>query len=81
MTVLDCRFHAVDSGFQVLNSSLSHWNFFVIFFYYYFISFVIGTWLLDSSRKWESGFLELVFRGPVTRKPKGKPNFKQGFLV
>ena len=32
MTVLDCGFHAVDSGFQVLNSSLSHWNFFVIFF-------------------------------------------------
>ena len=67
MTVLDCGFHAVDSGFQVLNSSLSHWNFFVIFFYY-FISFVIGTWLLDSSRKWESGFLELVFRAQLAER-------------
>ena len=52
---------------SILDSSLSYWNFFVNFFYY-LISFVIGTWMLDSNRKWESGFLELVFRSPVTRK-------------
>ena len=67
-TVLDSGFHAVDSGFQVLDSSLFLIGTFLNFFYYYFISFVIGSWILDSNRKWESGFLEMVFRGPVTRK-------------
>ena len=51
-TVLDSAFHAVNSGFQVLDSSLFHWNFFKFYYYYYyyFISFVIGTWILDSNR-------------------------------
>ena len=42
-TVLNSGFHAVDSGFQVLDSSLSHWNLLKFYYYYYFISFVTGA--------------------------------------
>ena len=42
-TVLNCRFHAVNSGFQVLD----------------FGFFVSGTWISDFIREWNSGFLEL----------------------
>ena len=41
---LDSGFHAMDSGFQVLDSG------------WFFVS---GTWIPDSDRKWNSGFLEL----------------------
>ena len=33
MTVLDSGFHAVDSGFLVLDSSLFYWNFFSSFYF------------------------------------------------
>ena len=62
MTVLDCGFHAVDSGFQVLNSSLSHWNFFVIFFFIisFHLSLELGFWIQvvsgsPDSLSWYSG--------------------------
>ena len=42
-TVLNSRFHAVNSGFQVLD----------------FGFFVSGTWISDSIREWNSGFLGL----------------------
>ena len=38
-TVVDSAFHAVDSGFQVLDSSLSHWNFFYFIIIIIIISF------------------------------------------
>ena len=44
-TVLDCGFHRVDSGFQVLKSGTP--------------VFVSRTWILDSNRQCDSGFLEL----------------------
>ena len=43
MTVLDSGFHAVDSGFQVLNSSLSHWNFFVILLFHFICHWNLGS--------------------------------------
>ena len=65
-TVLDSGFHAVDCGFQVLDSSLSHWNFFVIFFVFVFIiisfhlSLELGFWIpivskSPDSLSWYSG--------------------------
>ena len=52
-TVLDSRFHTVDSGLQVLDSEF----------------FVSGTLILDSNRLWDSGFLKLYsgFQSPGFR--------------
>ena len=51
------RIHFVNSGFQVLDSGLS----------------VSGTWIPDSNRLWDSGFLELYshmrFQSPGFRIP------------
>ena len=49
-TVCDSGFHAVDSRFQVLDSRF----------------FISGTWILDSNRQWNSGFLQLYsgFQSP-----------------
>ena len=46
-TVLESGLHAVDSGFQVLDSSLCQYS---------------GTWIPDSNRWGDSGFLELYSR-------------------
>ena len=43
-TVLDSRFHAVDSGFQVLDIEL----------------FVRGTWIPDSNRWWDPDSLSVI---------------------
>ena len=58
MTVLDSGFHAVDSGFEVLDTSF----------------IVNGSWISDSNRKWDCGFLELysVFQSPGFRIPQAK---------
>ena len=43
-TVLDSRFHAVDSGFQVLDIEL----------------FVRGTWIPDANRWWDPDSLSVI---------------------
>ena len=64
-TVLDPRFHATDSGFRVLESSLDS-----------------GTWILDSSCYWDSGFLKPYFRfqSPRFRIPQAKIFSDSGIL-
>ena len=52
-TVMDSRFHTVASGLQVMDSEF----------------FVSRTWILDSNRLWDSGFLKLYsgFQSPGFR--------------
>ena len=60
--MLDSGFRAVDSGFQVLDSK---------FFY-------SGTWILDSNRYWDSGFLKMYsgVQSPIFRTQKKKKKKK-----
>ena len=59
-TILDSGFHVVDSGFRIPITG------FQIFFSW--------TWIQDSNRLWDSGFLELFsgFQGPGFRIPRAK---------
>ena len=56
--VLYSGFHAMDSGFHVLDSG----------------SFDTGTWIPDSNRWWDYGFLELYFgfQNPGFQIPQAK---------
>ena len=60
---MDSGFRAVDSGFQVLDSK---------FFY-------SGTWILDSNRYWDSGFLKMYsgVQSPIFRTQKKKKKKKK----
>ena len=70
------------SGSATVQDSLGFWTPRQILYSRYWIPvFVSGTWILDSNRLWDSGFLwvVLIFRIPKPRVPDSKTFSDFGF--
>ena len=70
------------SGSATVQDSLGFWTARQILYSRYWIPlFVSGTWILDSNRLWDSGFLwvVLIFRIPKPRVPDSKTFSDFGF--